>query len=677
LGRKTSETTSSGTRYYVYNAVGELVQTTDRDGRVTTYAYDALGRETAENWLNGSGVIIATTSYAYDALGRLVSTSDASATYVYTYDTLGRVASETETFADLTPTVVLTYTYDAVGDVTQTSCTIGGTADYVIEYTYNALGLVTSMRQHGVTGGDAVAEKRIDFTYDALGQYATIVYYSDIDGGTANLVMTATYTYNDVGELTSLVYTDASSATLRSFAWTYNAIGEITSENSDISSEDVTAYTYDATGQLLSVDYADQSSDDESYTYDENGNRITSDTDTYTTGDDNQTTSDGTYSYVYDGEGNLIAKYIDEDADDVLDSGDTDITEYSWDYRNRLTEAAHRDLFGGSTDWTVEYDYDAFDHRIASRYDNDGDGVADKVEHYVWEGSRVVLDFVDSDGDDNSLNDGASSASLALATRYLWGQAVDQLLAQETADDGGKEDVSYIVRDNLGSTRSLVNSSGAITATYSYDAYGNVTVMVGALSSTRFLYTCQEYDATTGLYYYNARWYSPTLGKFISQDPISFAAGDANLYRYAGNSVTIAIDPTGLADESVVYDPFDPFNPNHPSWLDLPSTPEYPGVPDFIKKYFPTQIVPPADGPQPLWIPYNPNDGGRDPTPSVPVGKFRCHLNKYFPSSPFDVDLNLGGYYHPEGYENLKEISSPKSMGAGFMLEIKRKKVSH
>jgi hypothetical protein len=44
-----------------------------------------------------------------------------------------------------------------------------------------------------------VAEKRIDFTYDLVGQYATVVYYNDCDGGTGNLVMTATYTYDDVG----------------------------------------------------------------------------------------------------------------------------------------------------------------------------------------------------------------------------------------------------------------------------------------------------------------------------------------------------------------------------------------------------------------------------------------------------------------------------------------------
>ena len=70
--------------------------------------------------------------------------------------------------------------------------------------------------------------------------------------------------------------------------------------------------------------------------------------------------------------------------------------------------------------------------------------------------------------------------------------------------------------------------------------------MVGSLTDTRYLYTCQEYDLTTGLYYYDARWYDPAVGKFISVDTISFAAGDANLYRYVKNSPLTCIDPNGL-----------------------------------------------------------------------------------------------------------------------------------
>ena len=79
-----------------------------------------------------------------------------------------------------------------------------------------------------------------------------------------------------------------------------------------------------------------------------------------------------------------------------------------------------------------------------------------------------------------------------------------------------------------------------------YDSYGNITSESSPANGDRFKYTGREYDAETGLYYYRARYYDPTTGRFIAQDPRGFAAGDANLYRYVGNGPTRAGDPTGL-----------------------------------------------------------------------------------------------------------------------------------
>lgn len=53
-------------------------------------------------------------------------------------------------------------------------------------------------------------------------------------------------------------------------------------------------------------------------------------------------------------------------------------------------------------------------------------------------------------------------------------------------------------------------------------------------------------DAEMGLYYYRSRYYNPATGRFLSEDPISFAGADANLYRYVGNSPTNYLDPYGL-----------------------------------------------------------------------------------------------------------------------------------
>jgi RHS repeat-associated protein len=65
-----------------------------------------------------------------------------------------------------------------------------------------------------------------------------------------------------------------------------------------------------------------------------------------------------------------------------------------------------------------------------------------------------------------------------------------------------------------------------------------------------FGYTGKYFDETTGLQNSWNRWYSPKMGRFISQDPIGFAAGDANLYRYVGNKPTTHTDPSGLQESA-------------------------------------------------------------------------------------------------------------------------------
>ena len=142
--------------------------------------------------------------------------------------------------------------------------------------------------------------------------------------------MTATYAYDPSGRLTELVYTDATPEEIREFEWIYDAAGRIVAHDSDIDSEDVNVYGYDATGQLTSADY--DTGSDESYAYDSNGNRVLVDgADSYTTGDNNQTASDGTYTYLYDDEGNLRFRLIDggDPTTDAPNSGDTDITEFT------------------------------------------------------------------------------------------------------------------------------------------------------------------------------------------------------------------------------------------------------------------------------------------------------------------------------------------------------------
>jgi len=95
----------------------------------------------------------------------------------------------------------------------------------------------------------------------------------------------------------------------------------------------------------------------------------------------------------------------------------------------------------------------------------------------------------------------------------------------------------------LGSTIGLVGSGGTIATSYAYQPFG-ATTAGGAGSTNTYQFTGRENDGT-GLYFYRARYYSPTYQRFVAQDPIGFAGGDANLYGYVGNDPINHRDETG------------------------------------------------------------------------------------------------------------------------------------
>ncbi len=96
--------------------------------------------------------------------------------------------------------------------------------------------------------------------------------------------------------------------------------------------------------------------------------------------------------------------------------------------------------------------------------------------------------------------------------------------------------------DNQGTIRDLIDSTGTILNHISYDAFGNVTAETNPDVDFRFGYTGREVDEESGLLYYRARYYDPSVGKFFSEDPIGFGGGDVNFYRYVGNSSTNYLD---------------------------------------------------------------------------------------------------------------------------------------
>jgi RHS repeat-associated protein len=176
---------------------------------------------------------------------------------------------------------------------------------------------------------------------------------------------------------------------------------------------------------------------------------------------------------------------------------------YTWNSRNQLTATSN----GAAT-----FGYDAFGRRVSATV------------------SGVTT---------SNLYDGQNPAMIA-SSQMLAGAGLDEIYAQISS--GGT--TSYL-RDGLNSTVALTNGSAATTANYSYSPYGD-SAGTGT-AATPLQYTGRENDGATGLYYYRARYYSPAMGRFISEDPIGLAGG-TNFYAYANGNPINGRDPLGLFD---------------------------------------------------------------------------------------------------------------------------------
>ena len=80
---------------------------------------------------------------------------------------------------------------------------------------------------------------------------------------------------------------------------------------------------------------------------------------------------------------------------------------------------------------------------------------------------------------------------------------------------------------------------------YTYSSFGKIESQSDPNFIQPYTFTSREFDPETGLYFYRARYYDPSIGRFVSEDLLRFLAGD-NLYRYVGNNPVKNFDPYGL-----------------------------------------------------------------------------------------------------------------------------------
>jgi RHS repeat-associated protein len=520
----------NNTRTYEYDQAGRLIVTIDRLAREVESVYDNLNRKLEEKWEG-----VTQYEWTYDAVGQMLSATSVdvlSNDYYYTYDKLGRLTQRiNERYDAFYPSKRLYnyYGYNLVGSRTSTYTAISWDLGYSvtgIRWDTKTLDNLQRVTQE-LLGGNDYRYQKVTYSYNDANQLSTIdrfdyTNFYDPDGSDSLLVHTE-YGYDESGRLNSLVHLDPDDNPFASYGYTWDAADRITAVDfldGTYDDEDVT-YAYDDAGQVTGADRDGTGAVlDESYDYDANGNResVTRDgvTKAWDATTNNQLSTDGIHNYVYDDEGNLSAK-IKLDAFGV----ETDErTEYSWDHRNRLIGVTMYNSSNVLTK-TVEFTYDASDFLVFRSV------TTNTVENteYLWDGNQLFLAgyiLVYGPGTDLVL------FTIADKIYSLLGDHLNTVRDMVTRDatSGDPVNVNHITYDSFG--RKISES----------DTTGNVVFLIG--------FTGRYYEHHTGLQNNWYRWYDPTIGRWISEDPIGFAAGDPHLHRYVGNQSVISVDPNGL-----------------------------------------------------------------------------------------------------------------------------------
>jgi RHS repeat-associated protein len=478
---------------YVYDNANQLTDQTDRDGRRTTFAYDNDGRMTGETWVGGSRSI----TYVYDAAGQMTGATDPSATLTFAYDNDGRMTTAVTSGPGTgQPTVTLTYAFDHVGN--RTNLTDSLSSQGVTTYQYDSAFRVTTIARS--IGGSVKAQ--VVYGYDAANRLTSIK--RTATGSNSDPVTGTTLVYDNGNRLTTqthqyyTVFGPPSYTALATYVYGYDNANRLTSEQDK---EGTATFTYDNANELTAVG----GSRTETYSFDLNGNRNSSG---YTTGGNNELTAAPNMTYAYDNEGNLTSE---------TNTSTHVTTSFTYDYRNRMVSV----MQGGST--IATYTYDALNRRIGFK-------VNGTQTWTVYDGKSASANpYGDFDGSGN------------LKMRYLYGLAVDELLARTDSSAV----TAWYLPDRLGTIRDIANTSGSVIDHVVYTSFGGVTSESNSANGDRFKFTGREYGSEAGLYYFRARFYDPSAGRFVELDPRGFRAGDPSLYRYLRNAPDLATDPSG------------------------------------------------------------------------------------------------------------------------------------
>ena len=462
--------------------------------------------------------VFSSISYTYDENGHIgyrTSMTDASGEAHWTYDLRGRMIEEAKTIVDR-GTYITQWRYDNQNRITQMFYPNG---DRVF-YRYNMQGEIIQLgSNYQAILANRVFDQHGQVTEQYFGNHSLTCYEYSNWYDSAGRVSTIKTGFND---------NNTFQASLQNLSYAYDSVGNITQVTDN---DETFNFTYDALSRLISV----RGAYSEDYSYDSNTGNLLSKSDI-----------DGNYYYDPDNKPHAVRAY----------GSYTDI--YKYDDNGQMIERHGKsityDALGNLTDYNGHrHIYDGDGKRVMTEYSsgNPNGRVSIYIGNYYEKVFEPIDEFdpVDPPGSVSEMNYISSFPIVGNGESAPFdtipGQSYYYVGANRVATRTEEGKYNWIYGDHLGSTSVTANRYGEGLSRRKYTAWGTTRNSSGE-QATDYSYTGQM--QVDDIYYYNARWYDPVLGRFMQADtlvPPHQGTQGFDRYAYVNNNPMRYTDPTG------------------------------------------------------------------------------------------------------------------------------------